>query len=283
MDTSNKIYFTKMHALGNDFLIINGLEKQPYLDPILIANLANRHTGVGFDQLLMIKPSDQADFHCQIFNADGHPASQCGNGLRCIARYLHEAALIQKPACTIATESGVYDIEITNYDKITLNMGRPKLIDKLFPFNLDNITIPTTVLDLGNPHAIININTITTLVPEQIYAALNQHPQFTNGVNVGFMSVLNRRKIALRTFERGVGETHACGSNACAAVVAGIANGWLENNVEIVLRYGTLSVEWQPDQDRVLLTGPATHVYTGFLKLNTESAASEMNRKEILF
>lgn len=256
------IKFSKMHGLGNDFVIthhsINHLEKN------LIQQLSSRHTGIGFDQLLLVSSSEKADFSCRIFNADGSEAEQCGNGMRCVARYVHEANLTTKNNLSIETKSGVVSVVIHDYDNIQVKMGTPKLEHQ--NLSLTDISLPVLcVLSIGNPHAILQTSHDSNLT--MLGKKIATHSFFPNGVNVGFMEIVNRNKIRLRTYERGVGETLACGSNACAAVVAGISNNLLDSKVEVELALGSLSIEWAGKEKPVLMTGSASRVFDGQYKI----------------
>ena len=260
-DLSPPIRFTKMHALGNDFVVINDIEQTLILGEIAITHLANRHTGIGFDQLLIVEPSTRADYFCRIYNADGSVAEQCGNGLRCIARFLHEEKLIQHSPLTIETKSGIYSLIIHDYEHIEVAMGQPTIQESLLDLTLSDCVIPITVISIGNPHAILKVTSVDAMVIEPLAREISTHSLFPKGANVGFMEVVDAQHIHLRTFERGVGETHACGSNACAAAIAGIENGWLDHKVNVEFRYGTVQIEWH--DERIIMTGPASSVFSG--------------------
>ncbi len=272
--------FSKMHGLGNDFVVMDGTAQPIHLEKSVIKKLADRHTGIGFDQLLIILPSKKADFACRIFNSDGTEAEQCGNGMRCIARYIHESHLSDKKNLTIETLSDVTEILIENNEMIRVNMGMPRFEPSEIPFNADRIRhlyeIPLeegqpgfalAVLSMGNPHAILQVTSIKKFPVEKFGPLISTHALFPKGVNVGFMEVVNPAHIRLRTFERGVGETLACGSNACAAVVSGIRNDILEKGVKVELSLGHLWVSWAGEKEPVLLTGPATHVFQGAISV----------------
>lgn len=259
------IHFTKMHGLGNDFIILNAVTNQIAINKKAISLWANRHIGIGFDQLLMIEPSQKADFFCRIYNADGSEAEQCGNGLRCVARYIHEEGLNQQTQFTIETKAGIYPAEVQDYEHICITMGAPQIENPLVEINLASnpTTVPISVLSVGNPHAIVKVSSIDAVLPHQLGPAIASHHFFPDGANVGFMEILNPKHIRLRTFERGAGETFACGSNACAAAVAGIANGWLQHQVQVEFSYGSLQIEWKGGDEPIHMTGPATRVYSG--------------------
>lgn len=267
------IHFTKMHGLGNDFVVINTFTQPINFSLLPISTLSNRYIGIGFDQLLLIEPSQQADFFCRIFNADGSEAEQCGNGLRCIARFIHEQGLTSHSSFTIATKAGIYPVEIKNYQHISITMGAPHIAEILTELAVEHSIqrIPLSILSVGNPHAIIKVDSITSDLPNELGSTLSMHPYFLQGANIGFMQVISPHHILLRTFERGAGETFACGSNACAAVVAGITNGWLQSKVEVEFHYGSLLIEWEGKDKPIQMTGPASLVYTGEFSLDNRN------------
>jgi diaminopimelate epimerase len=262
--TTSSLRFTKMHGLGNDFVIINALDSAINLQTLPFAELADRHTGIGFDQLLVISASQKADFFCRIYNADGSEAEQCGNGLRCVARYLHEDGIHTDKHIRIETLAGIFSLEIQNYDHIRACMGIPDITHPMIELHLPLANIPVSILSLGNPHAIARMETLESLPLEQFAAQIAMDKKyFPNGVNVGFMQVLHDNHIRLRTFERGAGETFACGSNACAAAAAGITLGLLQPQVRVDYRYGSLTIEWKGGSEAIYMTGPAARVYAG--------------------
>lgn len=261
------IQFTKMHGLGNDFMVINALQQPMEYQHFPITTFADRHIGIGFDQLLVIEPSDSADFFCRIFNSDGSEAEQCGNGLRCIARYVHENGLIHQNTFQIATVAGKFSVTLQDYDKISIKMGSPTITHALATLMLaDYPPVTATILSVGNPHTVLKVDDIDSNYPSLVAPSIQQHEMFEHGTNVGFMKIVNSHHIQLRTFERGAGETNACGSNACAAVVAGIENGWLTSPVKVEYRHGSLTVEWDKTAGPVTMTGPAAMVYSGVMK-----------------
>ena len=259
--------FCKMHGLGNDFVVLDAFRQPLALEKLKIAKLADRNCGIGFDQLLVIGPSTQADLRCQFFNADGSEAEQCGNGLRCIARFVHEEKIISKASLCIETKAGLIQVEIKDYDKIRANMGFPEIKPEPVMVTLEHAPVALTALSMGNPHAIYRVES-SSAAPVAVWGAkIEKLAAFPQGVNAGFMEVLGRKEIRLRTYERGVGETLACGSNACAAVVAGITQGWLDSKVEVKVSCGSLEVEWAGKNQPVFLTGPATRVFTGTIEI----------------
>jgi diaminopimelate epimerase len=282
---SQTIHFSKMHGLGNDFVVIDGINQSIHLSKMPINVLSNRNMGIGFDQLLLVEKSQSADFACRIINSDGSEAEQCGNGMRCVARFVREENLTKKNSLTIETKSGVVEVTIKDYSNIQVTMNAPcfqpekipfiaEKIKKIYEFNLDSMQLQLAVLSVGNPHAILQVSSAATFPITEIAQKLAAHKAFPNGVNIGFMEILDRQHILLRTFERGVGETMACGSNACAAVVAGIHNGWLDNRVEVkpidesALSVGILVIEWKGEGFPLTMTGPAEKVFSGTFELS---------------
>ncbi len=260
------IPFAKMHALGNDFVI---MQAEKPLETLPVKHWADRHRGIGFDQLLIIEASTQADFFCRIFNADGSEAEQCGNGLRCVARYIVEHQLSAKKNLSLQTKSGIYPVIIENVDRIRIAMGIPRIQEKAMtlalPHHEDKVTM--TVLDVGNPHAIIRVSDLQPNITRNLGPIISTHAYFPQGVNVGFMQIKNEHHIVLRTYERGSGETFACGSNACAAVAAGITNGWLQSPVQVECCDGSLEIAWEDNNKPIQMSGPATHVFAGEIEV----------------
>lgn len=263
--TRTPIEFSKMHGLGNDFMVVNAMVNAFMPDKSTIAQLANRYIGVGFDQLLVIEPSKNADFFCRIYNSDGSEAEQCGNGLRCIGRYLHQKGLHPSSTLKLETLAGTFNIKINRIDNITVAIPMPELLHEEIELANANNPINLNTLSLGNPHAIYRTSSVATAPVAELGAYISTHPVFTSGTNVGFMEVIDRNHIQLRTFERGAGETHACGSNACAATIVGIQQGWLDHKVTVSFRLGDLLIEWKGGAEPVYMTGPATHVYDGMI------------------
>jgi diaminopimelate epimerase len=255
--------FTKMHGLGNDFVVINNLQNQWQSNQLSIAALANRYTGIGFDQLLLIEPSNQADFFCRIFNADGSEAEQCGNGLRCVARFLHEENLINKKEFTLATIAGVFPVIIHDYNHIEITLTPPVIEKTLSELIIDAKPIAMTHLSLGNPHTITVVSTLSNTLVSDLGHKISTHASFPKGTNAGLMEIESRSQIKLRTYERGSGETLACGSNACAAAVAGILNGWLDSPVTVKFALGSLIISWPDQHAPIVMTGPAARVFDG--------------------
>lgn len=264
---NNHLVFNKMHGLGNDFAVVNALSTPINLSTRLIAHYAQRHTGIGYDQFLVIEPSDHADFYCRIYNADGSEAEQCGNGLRCVARFIHEEGLSTNKHFIIETKTGLHAIDIEDYKHIRVNMGVPIIQNNLLaikiPAHANEIAL--SVLSMGNPHGIIKVHDLENPTYPTLAKELGGLDLFPNGANIGFMQIKTRNHIRLRTFERGSGETFSCGSNACAATASGIVNGWLEHSVKVEFAYGSLSIDWEGDTFPLYLTGPAEKVYEGII------------------
>lgn len=274
-----RIEFTKMHGLGNDFMVIDLVTQRMHLTPELIRRLSDRQFGVGFDQMLVVEPPDQpdVDFRYRIFNADGSEVEQCGNGVRCFARFVHERRLTKKTKIRVSTSSGIVEPEINNSGWVQVNMGEPRTEPAQIPFYAEQAdatyqvdvlgqSVELDVVNMGNPHTVLVVDDVKTAPVATLGAALESHTRFPQRVNVGFMQVLNRREINLRVFERGTGETLACGTGACAAVVSGIRRGLLDagHDVRVHLRGGDLLIRWQSG-GVVWMTGPTASVYEGFI------------------
>jgi len=270
-----RLNFTKMHGLGNDFIVINNLNDTFNQNLINIPKLANRHTGIGFDQLLIVDSSERADidFKYRIFNADGKEVQQCGNGARCFALYVFEKKLTSKRKLNVETLNGVIELIINDASSVTVNMGEPEFTPSKIPANFDNqhkkYLINSTeigALSMGNPHAVIIANNIDNLEIEMTAKDIQNSSYFPESVNVGFMQINSPNNISLRVFERGVGETQACGTGACAAVVFGVENNLLDNKVRVSLPGGNLEISYEKGSD-VLMTGPAQFVFEGSVEV----------------
>ncbi len=284
--------FTKMHGLGNDFMMVDLISQRATLHPDLIQELSDRKQGIGFDQLLTVRPPENPDldFRYTIYNADGTEAEQCGNGARCFLRFVRDEGLTTKSTIRLETNTGAISCKLEKDGNITVDMGTPVLQPSRIPFiadapqiiyrvplketcqansaeSHDNEVIELAAVNMGNPHALIRVDDIETAPVEQIGPIMESHPRFPERVNVGFMQVVSRTEIKLRVFERGVGETRACGSGACAAVVAGRLQGLLDDVVDVELLGGHLSIAWAGDNDTVKMTGPACRVYEGRLQV----------------
>lgn len=275
-----KLKFSKMHGLGNDFVVLDGVRQSIALSPAQLRLLGERHFGVGCDQILLVeKPGrPDVDFRYRIFNADGGEVEQCGNGARCFVRFVHDQGLTEKREIRVETMSGVIGPRLEDDGKVTVDMGVPVFAPERIPFispsedlvqplmaGDDEILI--TAVSMGNPHAVQLVADVDAAPVEQQGPLIEAHPRFPQRVNAGFMQVVSRHNIRLRVFERGAGETLACGTGACAAVVAGIARGLLDSPVRVVTRGGELNIAWPGAGTAVLMTGPAVTVFTGEIDL----------------
>ena len=271
--------FTKMHGLGNDFVVINALEQAVNPDRDQIRRIAHRRYGIGCDQLLIIRPArhEQADFLVGIYNPDGSEAEQCGNGMRCVAALLLETGFLSKDELVAETGAGLVRL-YREGDLIKVNMGRPGFKPaaiplaaaeqrQLYGLEVDGTSIEIAALSLGNPHAVLLVDDVDSAPVSVVGPQVQSHALFPNGVNVGFMQILDPARIRLRVFERGAGETPACGSGACAAVVAGINVYNLARTVAVSLPGGSLEVSWPADDAPIWMTGPSTTVYEGNITL----------------
>ncbi|MGZ5017349.1 MAG: diaminopimelate epimerase [Methylobacter sp.] len=274
------INFTKMHGLGNDFVVIDAINQHIALTSEQIQRLSDRHFGIGFDQLLLVEKaaSANADFKYRIFNADGGEVAQCGNGARCFARFVRDKKLSDKDEIRVDTNSGQLLLRFDADNLITVNMGVPRHAPAEIPLLTEEESRFYTVqvndtekafgaVSMGNPHAVIHVTDIKTAPVAELGRALESHAFFPERVNVGFMQVVDRQHIKLRVFERGAAETLACGSGACAAVVIGIEQNLLDHTVSVDLPGGTLAISWLGRGEPVLMTGPAISVFEGRITL----------------
>jgi diaminopimelate epimerase len=272
-----KLKFSKMHGIGNDFVVIDAINQQVVLTIDQIRLLADRRYGVGCDQLLLVEKSSNpaVDFKYRIFNADGGEVAQCGNGARCFARFVYDKGLTAKTTIAVETASGIIYPSMKSGGEVTVDMGLPQFTPSNIPFVTEkqSITYRLPIADrqdveigavsMGNPHAVLLVDDINTAEVSTLGAMIERHSQFPVRVNVGFMEVVNPSQINLRVFERGAGETLACGTGACAAVVSGIQRGLLAREVKVKLPGGELVIEWSNDNASVWMTGPTTHVFDG--------------------
>lgn len=272
--------FTKMHGLGNDFMVVDLISQRAFLDATTIRRLADRHFGIGFDQLLIVESPDypNVDFKYRIFNADGSEVEQCGNGVRCFARFVHDRHLTNKTKLKVQTKSGIVEPELGQNGWVRVNMGYPKFLPNEIPFLAEepeilydlnvkdeqNLTID--VVNMGNPHAVTVVPDVLTADVKTIGPQIESHARFPERVNAGFMQIIDENNVRLRVFERGVGETLACGTGACAAAVSGMRRGLLSSKVKVELAGGTLLIEWR-EGEVVWMTGPTATVYEGRLDL----------------
>jgi len=272
--------FTKMHGLGNDFVVIDGITQTVALTPEQCRHLADRHFGIGCDQILLVeKPTrDDVDFRYRIFNADGGEVEQCGNGARCFVRFVHDKQLTNKTSIRVETASGIIEPRLLDNGQVTVNMGAPRFAPADIPFvaTAEALTYPLKVgthtleisaLSMGNPHAVLKVNDLDSAPVDILGAAIEAHQRFPQRVNAGFMQVLTPHDIRLRVFERGAGETLACGTGACAAAVAGIRQDWLKSPVSVHTRGGDLIIEWAGKDQPVYMTGPAVTVFEGAIEI----------------
>jgi diaminopimelate epimerase len=273
------IQFSKMHGLGNDFMVIDNVTQNVFLSKDAIRRLADRNFGIGFDQLLMVEaPYDpELDFHYRIFNADGSEVEQCGNGARCFARFVKLKGLTQKRVINVSTAKGKIQLKIEQDGNITVDMGKPILDPTKIPFEaqkeektyilrVEDHTVLCGAVSMGNPHCVVLVDDVKTAPVETLGPLLETHERFPNKVNVGFLQVVNRDYAKLRVWERGVGETLACGSGACAAAVVGQLQGKLDTHCTIELSGGKLNFFWQAGQN-VRMTGAAEFVYDGQIQI----------------
>ena len=272
--------FSKMHGLGNDFVVVDGVTQNVFFTSETIQRLADRHRGIGFDQLLLVEPpyDPELDFHYRIFNADGSEVSQCGNGARCFARFVTLKGLTNKTDIAVSTQKGNMVLTVKDDNQIRVNMGEPIWEPAKIPFTANKFeknyilrtdiqTVLCGAVSMGNPHCVVQVDDIQTANVEQLGPLLENHERFPERVNAGFMQIINKEHIKLRVYERGAGETQACGSGACAAVAVGIMQGLLNNRVQVNLPGGSLIIEWNGVGHPLYMTGEATHVYDGFITL----------------
>jgi diaminopimelate epimerase len=272
--------FSKMHGLGNDFVMIDAVSNNVFLSKEQIIKLADRHTGIGFDQLLMIEPpyDPDLDFHYRIFNSDGTEVENCGNGARCFARFVRLKGLSNRYRIGVSCKGGKLQLKHERNGMITVAMGIPQFSPAKVPFEAnkqestyilrtEKQTALCGVVSMGNPHCVVTVDDIDNAPVAELGPQLSNHERFPEQANVGFMQIISREHIKLRVFERGVGETRACGTGACAAVAIGQAQGLLDENVSVDLPGGTLKISWRGDRSQLKMTGPAEHVYDGQIRL----------------
>ncbi|EGQ9823678.1 diaminopimelate epimerase [Vibrio parahaemolyticus] len=271
-------HFSKMHGLGNDFMVVDCITQNVFFSQDLIRRLADRHTGVGFDQLLVVEaPYDpETDFHYRIFNADGSEVEQCGNGARCFARFVRLKGLTNKYSISVSTKKGKMILDVEDDSEVTVNMGVPEFEPNKIPFKAKqkektyimragDKTLFCGAVSMGNPHVVTVVDDVDTADVDTLGPQLESHERFPERVNAGFMQVVSRDHIRLRVYERGAGETQACGSGACGAVAVGILQGLLDESVKVSLPGGELHISWQGPGKPLFMTGPATHVFDGQL------------------
>ncbi|HEX5675107.1 MAG TPA: diaminopimelate epimerase [Azonexus sp.] len=275
-----KLKFSKMHGLGNDFVVLDGIRQPLALTPEQLRYLADRHFGVGCDQILLVEMAEQpgVDFRYRIFNADGGEVEQCGNGARCFVRFVHDAGLTAKREIRVETQGGIITPRLEEDGNVTVNMGIPRFLPAEIPFLGDgeavihalavaDETLEISVVSMGNPHAVQVVGDVDHAPVGVQGPLIENHARFPQRVNAGFMQVVGRQAIRLRVYERGSGETLACGTGACAAAVAGIRRGLLDSPVRVTTRGGDLTIAWAGLGQPVMMTGPAVTVFTGEIEL----------------
>lgn len=275
-----QLKFTKMHGLGNDFVVLDAIHQDTQLNSQQIRLIADRHFGVGCDQLLLVeRPTvTDADFRYRIFNADGGEVEQCGNGARCFVRFVHDKGLTKSREIRVQTAGGMITPRLEENGLVTVNMGAPRFAPSQIPFEasaqaityplaLGNVTIEVGVVSMGNPHAVQVVADVEAAPVEEQGPLVEHHARFPQRVNAGFMQVVDRHHIRLRVFERGAGETLACGTGACAAVVSGMQRGLLDSPVTVQTHGGELQIAWQGEGQPVMMTGPAVVVFDGEMEI----------------
>ena len=273
--------FTKMHGLGNDFVVFDAVHQQVELDRNRLRAIADRRFGVGCDQILLVEPARTADteFHYRIFNADGGEVEQCGNGARCFARFVYDRGLTDSTEIAVGTAGGNIRLYLEDDGLVRVNMGAPRLSPDEIPFTAKRqaLSYPIDVngedldigaVSMGNPHAVLLVDDTATAAVERLGPLIERHPRFPQRTNVGFMAVQDREHIDLRVFERGTGETLACGTGACAAMVYGRLRGLLDERVQVRLPGGDLMISWDGNEQSVWMTGPAVQVFNGRIDLD---------------
>jgi diaminopimelate epimerase len=271
-----RLKFTKMQGLGNDFIVLDGITQRIDLDVPQLKRLADRHFGVGCDQILVVeKPSgDDVDFRYRIFNADGGEVEQCGNGARCFVQFVRNRGLTTKRMIRVETKGGIIEPRLEDDGQITVDMGIPRFAPEEIPFTgssgaivelleLDGASVSISVVSMGNPHAVQVVDNVDDAPVSTQGSRIERHPRFPNGVNAGYMQVVDRANIRLRVWERGAGETLACGTGACAAAVIGILRGLLDSPVRVATCGGALMIAWRGEGSPVFMTGPAATVFEG--------------------
>ncbi|WP_424946672.1 diaminopimelate epimerase [Candidatus Spongiihabitans sp.] len=282
-----KYRFTKMQSLGNDFVMLNGVVERIEMTPTIARHIADRHFGIGCDQILVAQPIAQphsgkrinkSGYRLRIFNSDGSEVGQCGNGARCFARYLHDQGLSDQATIEVETKTTALQLRLNQDDTVTVAMGSPEFAPQKIPLTVAG-QLPSyhattefgevefSALSLGNPHGVIQVDSVENADVQTIGPLLENHQLFPERANIGFMQIVSRREIKLRVHERGAGETLGCGSGACAAVVSGIRSGLLDSRVEVALPGGRARVDWLGAESQIYLTGPVHTVYQGSIEI----------------
>ncbi|MET1079347.1 MAG: diaminopimelate epimerase [Pseudomonas sp.] len=272
--------FTKMHGLGNDFMVLDLVSQHAHILPKHAKQWGDRHTGIGFDQLLIVEAptNPDVDFRYRIFNADGSEVQQCGNGARCFARFVLDKRLTMKRQLRVETLGGIIELDMRADGHVSVNMGPPRLEPAQVPFQADaqaisyavesdGQTLQLAVLSMGNPHGVLRVDDVDQAPVHSLGPQLEHHPRFPQRANIGFLQVVDRHHARLRVWERGAGETQACGTGSCAAAVAAISQGWMDSPVQVDLPGGRLTIEWAGPGMPVMMTGPAVRVYEGQVRL----------------
>jgi diaminopimelate epimerase len=275
-----RLRFSKMHGLGNDFVVIDGVGQSVRLTPEKIRYIADRNFGVGCDQILLVETPENpdVDFRYRIFNCDGSEVENCGNGARCFAVFVRERKLTGKSVIKVETAGGLIELRVQKDEQVSVDMGAPRLEPAQIPFVADAraVTYPIDVagntyeisaVSMGNPHGVLVVEDVKTAPVAELGPLIERHPRFPARVNAGFMQIVSRNEINLRVYERGVGETLACGTGACGAVVAGRLRGLLDQQVKVNLPGGSLQIDWPGEGEPVIMTGPAVTVFHGQIKI----------------
>ncbi|GAB2789673.1 diaminopimelate epimerase [Halomonas shantousis] len=270
------LHFTKMHGLGNDFMVVDLITQRARLREEQIRQLADRHFGIGFDQLLLVEPprDPDMDFRYRIFNADGSEVENCGNGARCFARFVRDQRLTHRREIQVETLGGPLTLLIEDDGRVRVNMGAPRFAPQALPFEadrdlplhrleVDDEVVEVGIVSMGNPHAVLLVEDVDTAPVARLGPAIECHPRFPRRVNVGFLQVVSPHEARLRVYERGAGETLACGTGACAAAASGIRRGLLQSPVNIHLPGGCLTLEWAGEDAPLMMIGPAVKVFDG--------------------
>ena len=279
-----QIEFTKMHGLGNDFVVIDAINQDVAVTDIQVRFIADRHFGIGCDQLLLVERPTLAgaEFRYRIYNADGGEVQQCGNGARCFARFVHDRGMTQSKSIPVETTAGMIYLILEADGQVTVDMGVPSFEPESLPFEADDLLQDETeyhqlmvngkkyaigAVSVGNPHAVLLVDSVDKAPVLTLGAAIENHERFPERVNVGFMEIMDRSHVRLRVYERGAGETLACGTGACAAVAVGIHNSLLDSPAEVALKGGKLTIRWAGNGNPLFMTGPAQTVYEGKITL----------------
>ena len=275
--------FTKMHGIGNDYVYVNCFSETVENPEAVSKFVSDRHFGIGSDGLILIKPSENADFEMDMYNSDGSAGAMCGNGIRCVAKYVYDYGLTDKTSISVSTRSGIKYLDLTVEDgkvvQVKVDMGAPVLkaleIPVLFdkeqvvdePISINGKSFRMTCVSMGNPHCVVPVEDVNDLKIEEIGPEFEHNDRFPDRVNTEFIRVIDRKTVQMRVWERGAGETWACGTGACAVAVACIINGWTEEEVVVKLRGGDLKICWDKEKNTVYMTGPATVVFDGIIEI----------------